>query len=60
MSTIKHDFLLDLFSSEGFNVIYREGLPVNIGAIDTLTEHGHQIILGLRINKGLKPAMHGI
>jgi hypothetical protein len=44
MSETKHDFLLDLYVTEAFDVVTREGLPVTLGAIDTLTEHGHQMI----------------
>jgi hypothetical protein len=50
----KHEFLLDLFITEGFNVITREGLTVSIGAIDTLTDHGHQIIGWVTNKQGLK------
>lgn len=51
---VKHEFLLDLFITEGFNVITREGLTVSIGAIDTLTDHGHQIIGWVTNKQGLK------
>ena len=54
MAITKHEFLLDLFITEGFNVITREGLSVSIGAIDTLTENGHQIIGWVKDNKGIK------
>jgi len=39
MSKIKHDFLLDLFVTEAFDVVTLEGLPVSKGANYTLTEH---------------------
>ena len=54
MSEIKHNFLLDLFVNEGFDVVTREGLPVTIGAIDTLTEHGHQMIGWVTNKQGIK------
>lgn len=54
MATTKHEFLLDLFITEGFNVITREGLQVTIGAIDTLADNGHQIIGWVTDNKGNK------
>ena len=44
MSDTKHEFLLDLYVTEAFDVVTREGLPVMIGAINTLVQHGHQII----------------
>jgi hypothetical protein len=33
MSGTKHDFLLDLYVSEAFYVVIREGLPVTIAEI---------------------------
>lgn len=54
MSEIKHDFLLDLYVTDAFDVVTGEGLPVTIGAIDTLTEHGHQIIGWVTDKKGIK------
>ena len=54
MSITKHDFLLNLYVTEAFYVVTREGLPVNIGAIDTLTEHGHQMIGWVTDKQGIK------
>ena len=54
MSETKHDFLLDLYVTEAFDVVTREGLPVTIGAIDTLTEHGHQMIGWVADKQGIK------
>ena len=54
MSTSKHDFLLDLYVTEAFDVVTREGLQVSIGAIDTLTEHGHEMIGWVTNKKGIK------
>ena len=54
MSETKHDFLLDLYVTEAFDVVTREGLPVIIGAIDTLTEHGHQMIGWVTDKQGIK------
>ena len=54
MSITKHDFLLDLYVTEAFDVVTREGLPVNISAINTLTEHGHQIIGWVTDKQGIK------
>ena len=54
MSETKHDFLLDLYVTEAFEVVTREGLPVTIGAIDTLTEHGHQMIGWVADKQGIK------
>jgi len=44
MSKTKHEFLLDLYITEAFDVVTREGQPVMIGAINTLVQQGHQII----------------
>ena len=54
MSQTKHDFLLDLYVTEAFDVVTREGLPITIGAIDTLTEHGHQMISWVADKQGIK------
>ncbi len=54
MSETKHEFLLDLFITEAFDVVTREGLEVSIGAIDTLTTHGHQMIGWVTDKQGLK------
>jgi hypothetical protein len=35
MTQTKHAFLLDLYVTEGFNVVTREGQPMEIGAINT-------------------------
>jgi hypothetical protein len=55
----KHAFLLDLLVTEGFNVVTRDDQAVEIGAINTLADNGHEVI-GLRINAGLKPRCIGI
>ncbi len=44
MSETKHDFLLDLYVTEAFDVVTREGLPVSIGAINTLIERGRLMV----------------
>ena len=54
MNETKHDFLLDLYVTEAFDAVTREGLPVTIGAIDTLTEHGHQMIGWVTDKQGIK------
>lgn len=54
MSETKHDFLLDLYVTEAFDVVTREGQPVMIGAINTLVEHGHQMIGWVTDKQGLK------
>ena len=54
MSETKHDFLSDLYVTEAFDVVTREGLPVTIGAINTLTEHGHQMIGWVADKQGIK------
>ena len=54
MIKTKNDFLLDLYVTEAFDVVTREGLPVSIGAIDTLTEHGHQMIGWVTDKQGIK------
>ena len=51
MSETKHEFLLDLYVTEAFDVVTREGLPVMIGAINTLVQHGHQIIVWLELRE---------
>ncbi len=45
---------MDLYVTEAFDVVTREGLPVSIGAIDTLTEHGHQMIGWVTDKQGIK------
>jgi hypothetical protein len=59
MSNTKNDFLLDLYVTEAFDVVTREGLPVSIGAIDTLTEHGQQMIGWVTDKQGIKTFMRG-
>ena len=54
MSSKKHDFLFDLYVTEAFDVVTREGLPVTIGAIDTQMEHGHQMIGWAADKQGIK------
>ena len=54
MLIAKHDFLLDLYVTEAFDVVTREGFPVSIGAIDTLSEHGHQMIGWVTDKQGIK------
>ena len=44
MAPTKHAFLLDLFVTEGFNVVTRDDQPVEIGAINTLADHGHEVM----------------
>lgn len=58
MTQTKHAFLLHLFVTEGFNVVTREGLPVEIGAINTLADHGHEVIGWLQDKRGVKTSMH--
>ena len=58
MSETKHAFLLDLFVTEGFDVVTREGQPVMIGAINTLVQHGHQIIGWVEDKQGVNTSLH--
>ena len=58
MTPTKHAFLLDLFVTEGFNVVTRDHQPVEIGAINTLADHGHEVIGWLQDKQGVKTSMH--
>jgi hypothetical protein len=58
MDKTKHAFLLDLFVTEGFHVVTREDQPVEIGAINTLADHGHEVIGWLQDKRGVKTSMH--
>ncbi len=58
MAPTKHAFLLDLFVTEGFNVVTRDDQPVEIGAINTLADHGHEVIGWLHDKQGVKTSMH--
>ncbi len=51
-------FLLDLFVTEGFNVVTRDDQAVEIGAINTLADHGHEEIGWLEDKRGVKTSMH--
>lgn len=57
MTLTKHDFLLDLYVTEAFDVVTREGQPVMIGAINTLVQHGHQIIGWVADKQGNKTCL---
>ena len=58
MTRTKHAFLLDLYVTEGFNVVTRDDQAVEIGAIDTLADHGHEIIGWVQDKRGVKTSMH--
>lgn len=58
MEKTKHAFLLDLYVTEGFNVVTREGQPVEIGAINTLADHGHEVIGWIEDKRGVKTSMN--
>ena len=58
MTQTKHAFLLDLYVTEGFNVVTREGQPVEIGAINTLADHGHEVIGWIEDTRGVKTSMN--